>query len=180
MRPQYTETVFSVNHGYTNLDIPRAVHRGDYAAMEFSANLKRYREMRNWNQAELGERVGVAQATIQRWETGKREPKHADLEKLAEALEVSVSALFREPWEAPLPTREELARIIDAAMKELPFGVSYDDYPEAVSSGVYDRLALFQASGGFRARQAEETASDTVIRSAQPTKQGAPAKPRIQ
>lgn len=64
------------------------------APMEFTANLKRFRERAQLNQAQLAERVGVQQATVQRWEAGNREPKHADLEKLALALGVTVAQLF--------------------------------------------------------------------------------------
>lgn len=76
------------------MDIPCSVTGRENARMEFTANLKRYRERLGLGQAQLGERVGVQQATIQRWESGNREPKHADLEKLAIALGVTVAQLF--------------------------------------------------------------------------------------
>lgn len=91
---EYTDTVFTVNHQYTIMDIPPARSRRKNAEMEFTANLKRFRERRGLNQAHLAELVGVAQATVQRWESGKREPNHADLEKIALHLGVTVAQLF--------------------------------------------------------------------------------------
>lgn len=45
-------------------------------------------------QTEIGERLGVTGVTIGRWEEGGREPSSlADLERLADALEVSASWL---------------------------------------------------------------------------------------
>ena len=41
------------------------------------------------NQEQLAEKVGVTSKTISNWETGKSEIKHANIEKLAEALKVS-------------------------------------------------------------------------------------------
>lgn len=90
----YTKTVFQVNHHYTDLDIPSLALPRDYAGMDFTTNLKRFRERAGLKQDALAERVGVAQATVQRWESGNREPKHSDLEKLAIALGVTVAQLF--------------------------------------------------------------------------------------
>lgn len=94
MNAEYTNTVFPVNHHYTDLAIPLTMLVRENAEMEFTANLKRFREARGLKQEQLAELVGVAQATIQRWENGKREPKHADLENLALHLGVTVAQLF--------------------------------------------------------------------------------------
>lgn len=37
-----------------------------------------------WSQAKLGEKIGVAQQTVQRWATGKGSPTPDNLDKLAE------------------------------------------------------------------------------------------------
>lgn len=94
MISEYTDTVFPVNHHYTDLAIPLSMRSRENAEMEFTANLKRFREARGLKQEQLAELVGVAQATIQRWESGNREPKHADLEKLAYHLGVTVAQFF--------------------------------------------------------------------------------------
>src|SRR5690606_14513925 len=118
MTPEYTETVFIVNGHYTDLDIPRVPCLRDYTSMEFCTNLRRYRRAKKWNQDELADLIGVTQAAVQRWETGKREPSHADLEKLARALGVTVADLFRDDGVDPTPTEDELSRMIARAMRE--------------------------------------------------------------
>lgn len=123
----YTDTVFSVNAGYTVADIPPPSMLGDYASMEFCANLKRLRQAKGWNQDALADRLGVAQPTVQRWENGKREPKFDDIERIASALEVSVSDLFKDdntevPAISPFPNEEALARLLDALLPLAPKG----------------------------------------------------------
>lgn len=121
--------------------------------MDFTANLRRYRAQRELGQSDLAERVGVAQATVQRWESGNREPKHSDLDKLADALGVRVSDLFRSQDEVDAPTVEQLASMIGLAMRELPVGVTYADYPHAVAASLHAQLELFRAAGGFQGDQ---------------------------
>ena len=66
-------------------------------------NLRRIRkEERDMGQVELAEASGVAQPTISEIETGQREPHHSTLRKLADALDVPVSAFFVEEGVRPL------------------------------------------------------------------------------
>lgn len=174
----YTETVLDVNGNYTVLDIPTALLLGDYASMEFGANIRRYRKAKGWNQGVLAERVGVAQATITRWETREREPSFDDLEKLARVLEVTVSDLFREGSVDTAPSASDLAGMVQRAMDELPVGVSFADYPTAVASSLHDQLAQYQAAGGFRQTEDEAISPDTDAPLPAPTKQSVGAGSR--
>lgn len=149
MSAEYTETVFPVNGQYTVLAIQMRVVSDDYTGMEFCTNMRRLRKAKGWKQEDLAERMDVAQATITRWETGKREPAFADIEKIAAALEVSVADLFVEDHHDPLPSELDLAGMLQRSMLELPPGVSYEDFPQAVSSSLRDRLARYQAGERF-------------------------------
>lgn len=173
MPQHYTETVYPVNCNYTVLDIPSIACRYDYAEMEFTANLKRYREKEKLNQNELGERVGVAQATVQRWETGKREPSFTDLEKLAKALKVTVSDLFSDRNPLDVPTAKQLESMVQTAMQELPIGATLGDYPSAVASSLRAQLKRYRAAGGLLADQEREIAHGKVVQSPAPTRQAA-------
>lgn len=55
--------------------------------------LKTLRKRKGMTQVELAERMGVEQATIQRWEAGKREPDIAALHKIADVLGASAGSL---------------------------------------------------------------------------------------
>jgi len=177
MTLQYTETVCKVNRHYTGMDIPRRCGMRDYADMDFTANMKRYREGCGLTQAELAERIDVAQATVQRWEAGKREPSHDDLVKIAKVLEIAVADLFRDAEAEPVPTEGELARMIERAMGVLPVGVSYVDYPQAVSSSLREQLKRYQAVGGYKGED-EGSAPDKGAPPPKPTKPSARAKSR--
>jgi transcriptional regulator with XRE-family HTH domain len=59
-----------------------------------SYRLQRLRELRKLTQAELGNRAGIAAASISHFETGQRTPSLESLVKLADALEVSTDALL--------------------------------------------------------------------------------------
>jgi transcriptional regulator with XRE-family HTH domain len=57
------------------------------------ANLVVQRELREFTQAQLGRRAGIAPAAISHFETGQRVPSLESLVKLADALSCSVDVL---------------------------------------------------------------------------------------
>ena len=61
------------------------------------AQLKEWRERRFLTQADLAEKSGVAETTINRVEKGHHEPRFSTVRKLAEALRVEPSALVGDP-----------------------------------------------------------------------------------
>lgn len=63
------------------------------------------RKKRGWTQGDLAERIGVEQPTVQRWETGAREPKFEQLFKIAEVLEVDPAYLLQSGLASPLGPR---------------------------------------------------------------------------
>lgn len=177
MSLEYTETVFHVNGHYTKLDIPLARSVPDYTGMEFTANLRRHRVAKGWNQEDLAERLGVAQPTVQRWENGKREPKFADIERLASELGVAVADLFADGEGEPIPNAEQLATMIERAMREMEVGVSFEDYPSAVASSLHEQLRLYRVAGGFGKTDAG-SAPGRGAQSPVPTSPNAPEEPR--
>lgn len=166
---EYTKSVFPVNMHYTALAVPFVDGARVYTGMEFRANLKRYRKAKNWKQADLAEALDIAQPTIQRWEAGKREPSLDDLNKLARVLEVTVADLFRDEPEDPIPSAEDIARMVQQAMSELPVGTAFGDYPEAVASSLHAQLKQYRAAGGFRRDSDRASARDTDAQSPETT-----------
>ena len=59
-----------------------------------AGNLRKAREMRSLTQAGLGEKAGMAAASISHFETSQRIPSLESLVRLADALEMSVDALL--------------------------------------------------------------------------------------
>lgn len=62
--------------------------------MDLGNTIKHYRTIRNLTQKQLGDLLGVAEITIRQYETNKREPKIAQLKKIASVLNVPVSTLI--------------------------------------------------------------------------------------
>ena len=149
-----------------------------------SRNIRSLR-LRFDNQTEFGERVGVGQSTITRWETGSN-PKPEKLLTLAKIAGVSIEQLItipldmipaRKPGDA-LPSEDDFARMIASAMQEVPPGSRLADYPPIVASNLRDQLELFLKHGGFRDSQADAPAHGQGARPHDPTTPSGPVKPR--
>lgn len=59
-------------------------------------NIKKYRKVRKLKQGELGKLLGVSAAMVSQWERSERNPKDETIQRIAEALKVTVSDLL---WE---------------------------------------------------------------------------------
>lgn len=62
--------------------------------MTVGENIKKFRLARNLTQKQLGELVGASEAYIRAYESGRRNPKPASIEKIATALKVDVDVLM--------------------------------------------------------------------------------------
>ncbi len=67
---------------------------GTASAEIFRERLKKARELRGWNQAELGEKAGMPASSIAHFETGTRKPSFESLRRLANALEITTDYLL--------------------------------------------------------------------------------------
>ena len=62
--------------------------------MNFSKNLTKYRKKLGISQQKLADKINIAQSTVGMWEAGRRTPKISELEKIADALDVSPCELL--------------------------------------------------------------------------------------
>lgn len=62
--------------------------------MILGENIRKYRRLANLTQKDLANMLGCAEITIRQYETGKREPKHETIEKIAKELKVGTSTLY--------------------------------------------------------------------------------------
>ena len=99
---QYTETVYDCN---TILAIPPRSSREQNMPMGYLDRLADLRTRRGFTQEQLAEKMDVAQATVQRWESGKREPKFEQLHALADILGVTAGELLEGDTAAPVGPR---------------------------------------------------------------------------
>ena len=63
-------------------------------ARHMGAKIEAARKRQNMSQAELGQRVGVGQTAVCRWETGAAQPSYDNLLKLSIILETPMSRLL--------------------------------------------------------------------------------------
>ena len=68
--------------------------------MTVGENIRRIRQERHLTQRQLGEIVGASEAYIRAYESGRRNPKPASLEKIAEALAVNPEVLANSDFDA--------------------------------------------------------------------------------
>lgn len=61
-----------------------------------AGNMKKYRQIFGWSQADLAEKVGCSTTLIGNIEIKKRFPSAENIDRIAEALEVSPADLFTE------------------------------------------------------------------------------------
>ena len=62
--------------------------------MNIGNNIKKYRKIKGLTQIQLAEKIGVSTITIKNYENNRRQPSLETLNKIAEALNVSVSELI--------------------------------------------------------------------------------------
>ena len=70
---------------------------------EIGQKIRRLREERAWNQAQLAVAAGIGVSAVSLIETGKRNPSATTLAKMADALGVEVADFFPKKAQAPLP-----------------------------------------------------------------------------
>ncbi|WP_211750412.1 helix-turn-helix transcriptional regulator [Paenibacillus sp. Marseille-Q4541] len=62
--------------------------------INFSENLKKYREAKGISKEELGTRLGVSGVTVGYWENGRNEPRMGKVEQIAQVLDVTTDDLL--------------------------------------------------------------------------------------
>lgn len=67
------------------------------ASNQFSKTISKYRDARNWSQADLARQSGLTQAEISRVESGQRLPTMRIVKGLSEAFSSSTKKTFNEP-----------------------------------------------------------------------------------
>ena len=90
------------------------------------AKIREFRKARGMTQKELGEKSGIAEATIRRYELGKLNPKFETVKKIATALNVP-AAIFFEPspkeqaWNLfnAIPSDEKKKAAVQIAIKDI-------------------------------------------------------------
>jgi transcriptional regulator with XRE-family HTH domain len=85
-----------------------------------ATRLRERREHCDLSQFALGEKVGVDQTTIQRWETGKTWPSPEDFAKLEVALGIRLSELLDRNVDIapPVPSNKQVLDVINTALME--------------------------------------------------------------
>lgn len=122
--------------------------------------LRERRKMRGLTQGKLAEMVGVHVNTILRWEYGKREPKASELQKIADALNVTEAELLNPP------SKQEFDVKILMGVKSLTPSSGFEINDDCFIYGIDDSKPLITFSGKIRIDTPEQrkNALDEIIR----------------
>lgn len=108
--------------------------------MKFPENLRTIRKARGLTLKQLGEMVGVSEASVSQYELGKRQPDNEGLLKLAEALDTTVGELLGETKKESTSIGDELMDILEACRDRsdlrMLFKLSKDATPEDVRKAI--------------------------------------------
>lgn len=83
---------------------------------EFGSRLKSLRNSKKLSQRELAERFNISQSAIAYYESGKKEPNHEMLQRLADFFKVSIDYLL---GRTGIRTDEELDQIVDQELQDI-------------------------------------------------------------
>lgn len=87
--------------------------------MDFAEKIYKLRIEKGLSQQKLAEKAGLSQATIYYWEKGKRNPKYEQLQKIASALDVTITELSENDEMQELFLLEKLNKIKEEEQKWL-------------------------------------------------------------
>lgn len=104
-------------------------------AKTIGEQIRELRKERGLTQKELGERSGIAEPTIRRYELGKLNPKFETVQKIAKALGVPTSCVYGMNVQSDTDRQNAVEKMLSAAV--LPNGnVDIEKFTDAV---VHDR-----------------------------------------
>lgn len=135
--------------------------------------LKAWREHAQLSQAELASLVGTNANMIGYLEKGVRALNVHWMRRLAKVLKTKPGALVDDlPGEAyRVPSASQLSDMVHRAMMELPPGVTYAEFPQAVSVSLHDQLERFQVGDEVQDDLDASTVPDTIAQLPPPTTQ---------
>ena len=81
------------------------------------------RHEKGWTQAELGEKLGVTNKTVSRWENGNYLPDISLLEAMSDLFSVSLHELIKGERLEEESFRQEADRILASSLRENPFSL---------------------------------------------------------
>ena len=91
--------------------------------MTIGERIKNYRKIASLTQKELGNLAGVATGTIQQYELGLRQPRIEQLDKIATALNVSVSDLL-----GTVPHNSQFwSSYLEDKLKQIGYYITYNE-----------------------------------------------------
>lgn len=122
-------------------------------------NVQALRKVAGLTQTQLADAIGTKITMLGKLERGER-PLDTDwIDKLSAALRVAPYELIAPP--NLFPTDDELAEMLEVAMKELPVGATIGSYPTAVAASLRSQLLRYS---GVRSSEVVATMEPSTAR----------------
>lgn len=77
--------------------------------MNYGENIKKIRKQKGFTQKELGQKLGISQAAIGQFESNKANPKMETIQKIADALNVSINDLIPDSYDRTMQIGNEVS-----------------------------------------------------------------------
>lgn len=98
------------------------------------------RVARGWSQERLAEAIGTTQQTVQRWESGKVDPKVGKVQEISAALGVTVSYLLGMPDpDGPMASSDDESELLELFRSCTEDGRRYMLQVARVTAGLFPR-----------------------------------------
>ena len=86
----------------------------------FKDNLRKYRKLKGYSQAQLSNRVGVTRQAVSQWETGESVPSIDKMQLIADVLGIAMPMLVASPTAPPQPSASGVRIDTSAQMIDVP------------------------------------------------------------
>ena len=113
--------------------------------MKFPENLKTIRKARGLTLKQLGDLIGLSDASLSLYESGKRQPDNEGLLKLAEALDTTVGELLGETKKESASIGDELMDILEACRDRSDLRMLFKLSKDATPDDVRKAIQIIQA-----------------------------------
>lgn len=98
--------------------------------------IRKYRIQKGMTQKKLGELCGIADSNIRKYETGKQTPKINTLQRIADALEVSIYNLMEFDEDYSVSDKKRMIKYL----RQLESGINHIEMSDFVMTGLMYQL----------------------------------------
>lgn len=102
------------------LNSVKTIVKNIFTAVSIGTNIKKYRDLRGWEQEKLASETGFTKQNISQWENDRHEPSKEKLDRLAKALGVKTSDFYSDVEDEKLTSVNNSHKPKETATRKVP------------------------------------------------------------